>query len=109
MLTLRVGEDAIIVVTCGDSRLDNRKVKEELGGKGHMMPGSEASEITGHPVGAITPLCLASVLPVFFDMRLKRFEEVVTAGGSTHAAIRIPLTRFAQLTGATWVDVCKEM
>lgn len=79
-LTLRVGEDAIMVVTCGDSRLDNRKVKEELGGKGHMMPGSEASEITGHPVGAITPLCLASVLPVFFDIRLKRFEEVVTAG-----------------------------
>ena len=46
-LTLRVGEDAIIVVTCGDSRLDNRKVKEELGGEGHMMPGSEASKITG--------------------------------------------------------------
>src|SRR5882724_10565076 len=44
-LTLRVGEDAIIVVTCGDSRLDNRKVKEELGGKGHMMPGSEASRL----------------------------------------------------------------
>ena len=61
------------------------------------------------PVGAITPLCLGSLLPVFFDIGLKRFEEVVTAGGSTHAAIRIPLTRFAQLTGATWVDVCKEM
>jgi prolyl-tRNA editing enzyme YbaK/EbsC (Cys-tRNA(Pro) deacylase) len=102
-LTLRVGEDAIIVVTCGDSRLDNRKVKEELGGKGHMMPGSEASEITGHSVGAITPLCLGSLLPVFFDIELKRFEEVVTAGGSTHAAIRIPLTRFAELTG----DVCR--
>jgi prolyl-tRNA editing enzyme YbaK/EbsC (Cys-tRNA(Pro) deacylase) len=108
-LTLRVGEDAIIVVTCGDSRLDNRKVKEKLGGKGRMMPGPEASEITGHPVGAITPLCLASILPVFFDIGLKRFEEVVTAGGSTQAAIRIPLTRFAQLIGATWVDVCKEM
>jgi prolyl-tRNA editing enzyme YbaK/EbsC (Cys-tRNA(Pro) deacylase) len=108
-LTLRVGEHAIIVVTCGDSKLDNRKVKKELGGKGQMMPGSEASEITGHSVGAITPLCLGSFLPVFFDIGLKRFEEVVTAGGSTHAAIRIPLTRFAQLTGATWVDVCKEM
>ena len=80
-LTLRVGEDAVIVVTCGDSRLDNRKVKEELGGKGQMMPGSEASEITGHSVGAITPLCLGSLLPVFFDIGLKRFEEVVTAGG----------------------------
>jgi len=107
-LTLRVGEDAIIVVTCGDARLDNRKVKERLGGKGHLMPGSEASELTGHAVGAITPLCLRSPMPVYFDVGLKRFEEVVTAGGSTHAAIRIPLTRFAQLTGATWVDVCKE-
>ena len=32
-LTLRVGDDAMIVVTCGDSRLDNRKVKEQLGAK----------------------------------------------------------------------------
>ncbi len=81
-LTLRVGEAVMIVVTCGDSRLDNRKVKEELGGKGHMMPGSEASEITGHSV---------------------------TAEGSTHAAIRIPPDRFAQLVDAKWVDVCKDI
>src|SRR5499433_163705 len=111
-LTLRVGDDAIIVVTCGDARLDNRKVKEELGGKGHMMPGSEASEITGHPVGAITPLCLGSLLPVCFDIGLKRFEEVVTAGGSTHAAIRIPLTRFASSPaprGSTSAKRCKPM
>ena len=59
-----------------------------------MMPGSEASEITGHSVVAITPLCLGSSRPVFFDIGSKRFDEVVTAGGSTHAAIRIPLTRF---------------
>ncbi len=105
-LTLRVGGDAMIVVTCGDSRLDNRKVKDALGGKGRMMPGPEAAEITGHPVGGITPLCLAKPLPVFFDVQLKRFDEVVTAACSTHAAIRIPPERFAELVGATWVDVC---
>jgi prolyl-tRNA editing enzyme YbaK/EbsC (Cys-tRNA(Pro) deacylase) len=92
-----------------DSRLDNRKVKEKLGRKGHMMTGSEASEITGHSVSAIAPLWLGSSLPVYFDIGVQRFEEVVTAGGSTHAAIRLPLSRFAQLTGATWVDVCREM
>src|SRR5256885_13033085 len=53
-LTLRVGENAIIVVTCDNSRLDNRKVKKELGNKGQMMPSSKTSEITGHSVGAIT-------------------------------------------------------
>lgn len=107
-LTLRVGDDVMIVVTCGDSRLDNRKVKEALGGQGRMIPGPEASEITGHPVGGITPLCLAVPLPVFFDIQLKRFDEVVTAAGSTHAAIRIPPDRFAQLVDAKWVDVCKD-
>jgi prolyl-tRNA editing enzyme YbaK/EbsC (Cys-tRNA(Pro) deacylase) len=98
----------MIVVTCGDGRLDNRKLKDALGGKGRMMSGLEASAITGHPVGGITPLCLATPLPVFFDIQLKRFEEVVTAAGSTHAAIRIPPDRFAQLVDAKWVDVCKE-
>ena len=107
-LTLRVSNLAMIVVTCGDGRLDNRKLKDALGGKGRMMSGLEASAITGHPLGGITPLCLATPLPVFFDVQLKRFEEVVTAAGSTHAAIRIPPDRFAQLVDAKWVDVCKE-
>jgi len=107
-LMLRVGDNAMIVVTCGDSRLDNRKVKDALGGKGRMISGPEASELTGHPVGGITPLCLATPLPVFFDVRLKRFAEVVTAAGSTHAAIRIPLVRFAELVGAKWIDVCQD-
>lgn len=106
-LTLRVANHPVIVVTCGDARLDNRKVKDALGGKGQMVPGAEASEITGHPVGGITPLCLSTPLPVFFDIQLKRFEEVVTAAGSTHAAIRIPPDRFAQLVNAEWVDICK--
>src|SRR5215469_11085452 len=107
-LTLRVADRVLIVVTCGNARLDNRKVKDALGAKGSMVPGPEASTITGHPIGGITPLCLATKLPVFFDLQLKRFDEVVTAGGSTHAAIRVPPNRFAQLVGAEWIDVCKD-
>ena len=86
----------------------NRKVKDALGAKGSMVSGLEASKITGHPIGGITPLCLATKLPVFFDLQLKRFDEVVTAGGSTHAAIRVPPDRLARLVDAEWIDVCKE-
>jgi prolyl-tRNA editing enzyme YbaK/EbsC (Cys-tRNA(Pro) deacylase) len=107
-LMLRVADRALIVVICGDARLDNRKVKDALGAKGSMVPGPEASKITGHPIGGITPLCLATKLPVFFDLQLKRFGEVVTAGGSTHAAIRVPPDRFAQLVDAEWIDVCRD-
>jgi len=107
-LALRVGSEVKIVVTCGDSRLDNRKVKEVLGGKGRMIPGPEAAALTGHPVGGITPLCLAVPLPIFFDVQLQRFDEVVTAAGSTHSAIRIPPRRFAELVDAKWVDICSQ-
>src|SRR5215467_13819714 len=107
-LTLRVADRVLIVVICGDARLDNRKVKDALGAKGSMVPGPEASKITGHPIGGITPLCLSTRLPVFFDLQLKHFDEVVTAGGSTRAAIRVPPDRFAQLVDAEWIDVSKD-
>lgn len=107
-LTLWVGKEATIVVACGDSRLDNHKIKEALGGKGRLMSAPEAAEITGHPVGGITPLGLASALPIYFDVQLKQFDEVVTAAGSTHSAIRLPPERFADLVDAAWVDVCKD-
>lgn len=105
-LTLRVGREVVVAVIPGDARLDNRKSKDALGGKARMLAGEEASALTGHPVGGITPLRLAAPLPVYFDIGLRRFDEVVTAAGATHAAIRVPPSRFAEIVGARWVDIC---
>ncbi len=106
-LTMKVAGEPLMLVSCGDSRLDNRKTKDVFGGKAKMLPSNEAAELTGHPVGAITPLCMTTKIPVYFDKGLKEFGEVVTSGGSTHAAIRIPPLKFAELVDAVWVDVCK--
>jgi prolyl-tRNA editing enzyme YbaK/EbsC (Cys-tRNA(Pro) deacylase) len=46
---------------------------------------------------------------VFFDVQLQRFDEVVTAAGTTHSAIRIPPHRLAELVDAIWVDICSEL
>ncbi|HKX09778.1 MAG TPA: YbaK/EbsC family protein [Stellaceae bacterium] len=106
-LTLGVGERTIIVVACGTSRLDNKKAKAVLGGKARMLPPEEAAAITGHPVGGVCAFGLATPLPIYFDVRLKRFDVVVPAAGSTHAALRINPLRMAELVGASWVDVCE--
>jgi prolyl-tRNA editing enzyme YbaK/EbsC (Cys-tRNA(Pro) deacylase) len=63
--------------------------------------------ITGHAVGGVCPFGLASPLPVFCDVSLKDFGEVVPAAGSTHSAVRISPMRMAELVKAEWVDVCK--
>lgn len=106
-LSLRVGERNLLLVACGDSRLDNKKVKSVLGGKARMLPPEEAAALTGHPVGGVCPFGLATPLPIYFDVRLKAYDEVVPGAGSTHSAIRINPLRMAELVGAEWVDVCE--
>ncbi|WP_262269213.1 YbaK/EbsC family protein [Microvirga yunnanensis] len=106
-LSLRVGEKSFLVVTSGTARLDNRKVKATFGGKASMLDAEQVQALTGHPVGGVCPFGLATPLPVYCDISLKTFEEVVPAAGSIHTAIRINPLRMAELVGADWVDVCQ--
>jgi prolyl-tRNA editing enzyme YbaK/EbsC (Cys-tRNA(Pro) deacylase) len=97
----------MLVVAGGTARLDNRKFKDTFGGKARMLAAEEVVELTSHPVGGVCPFGLPSPLPIYCDVSLKRFEEVVPAAGSTNSAVRISTERLAALTGATWVDVCQ--
>jgi prolyl-tRNA editing enzyme YbaK/EbsC (Cys-tRNA(Pro) deacylase) len=106
-LTMRVGERTVLVVATGDSRLDNHKLKAALGGRARMLPADDAAALTGHPAGGVCPFALATPLPVYFDVKLQAYGEVVPAAGDTHAALRIEPHRFAELVDAEWVDVCK--
>jgi prolyl-tRNA editing enzyme YbaK/EbsC (Cys-tRNA(Pro) deacylase) len=107
-LSVRVGERNLLLVTCGNSRLDNKKAKAALGGKVKMLPPDQVLALTGHPVGGVCPFGLATPLPVYFDISLRAFDEVVPAAGSTHAAMRINPLRMAGLVDAEWVDVCEQ-
>jgi len=107
-LSLRIGERVVLLVARGDARLDNRKAKAAFGGKPRMLDAEEVAELTGHPVGGVCPFGLARPLPVYCDVSLQAFDEVVPAAGSTRSAIRIAPLRMAALTGAQWVDVCQD-
>lgn len=106
-LSLRVGERVILIVAAGTSRMDNKKVKAQFGGKPKMLGLEEVAEITGHEVGGVCPFGLKSPLPIYCDVSLKAFDIVVPAAGSTHSAVRITPERLAELTAAEWVDVCE--
>ncbi|MNZ69940.1 Cys-tRNA(Pro)/Cys-tRNA(Cys) deacylase YbaK [compost metagenome] len=107
-LSLRVGERTVLIVARGDARLDNRKLKEALGGKAKMLAAEEVAELTGHPVGGVCPFGLATPLPIYCDVSLRAFEEVLPAAGALHSAVRIDPERLAELVEADWVDVCQE-
>ena len=105
-LSLRIKDRALLIVTCGDARLNNRKIKDVLGGKPRMLGADEVVALTGHPVGGVCPFGLATPLPVYCDVSLKAFDEVVPAAGSINSAVRIAPERMASLVNAEWIDVC---
>jgi prolyl-tRNA editing enzyme YbaK/EbsC (Cys-tRNA(Pro) deacylase) len=106
-ICLAVGGKVLLVVAGGTGRLDNRKIKDVLGGKGRMLSAEEVAAATGHPVGGVCPFGLPSALPIYCDVSLRRYGEVVPAAGSANAAVRIGTERLAALTKAIWVDVCR--
>ena len=107
-LSVRVGDRVVLVVTKGTARLDNKKARDALGGKPRMLGADEVVALTGHPVGGVCPFGLATPLQVYCDVSLKEFAEVWPAAGSVNSSVRISPARMAELTGASWVDVCQE-
>ena len=106
-ICLRVGEQVMLVVAGGTARLDNRKSKDCFRGKPRMLGLDEVVEITGHPIGGVCPFGLRQPLPIYCDVSLRRFAEVLPAAGAVNAAVRIATDRLAEITDATWVDICQ--
>ena len=105
-LSLRVGDTVALVCTRGDARLHNAKAKAALGAKPRMLGADEVEAITGHPVGGVCPFGLAAPLPVYCDVSLKAFATVFPAAGSRTSSVELTPAHLAQLTDATWIDIC---
>lgn len=105
-ICLRAGETILLVVAAGTKRLDNRKFRDRFGTKPRMLGADDVVSATSHPIGGVCPFGLPSPLPVYCDISLRDFSEVLPAAGATNAAVRISPDLMAQLTGAEWVDVC---
>lgn len=105
-LSLKVKEEVILVVARGDARLDNKKLKSVFGAKARMLSCDEVVTWTGHPVGGVCPFGLENPLTVYCDVSLRGFDEVLPAAGAIHSAVRLSPNRLAELTDATWIDVC---
>lgn len=106
-ICLRAGDTVMLIVAKGTARLDNRKFKDTFAAKPRMLAAEEVEALTSHPVGGVCPFGLPQPLPVYCDVSLKAFEEVVPAAGAINAALRIAPDRMAALTDARWVDVCQ--
>ena len=106
-LAVRAGDHAFLLCTRGDTRLDNRKCKDELGARPRMLGPEETLELTGHPVGGVCPFGLERPMSIYLDVSLKAFDTVYPAGGSLNTSVEVPTERLFSLVGERWVDLCR--
>lgn len=107
-LSFHVGEQAILIVTAGDTKIDNAKYKTTFGTKAKMLSFEEVEPLIGHGVGGVCPFGINEGVKVYLDESMKRFETVFPACGSSNSAIELTIPELEQYSGyEKWVDVCK--
>ena len=107
-LSFLVKDDAILVVTAGDARIDNPKYKTQFGTKAKMLSPEQVESLVGHAVGGVCPFGINPGVKVFLDVSLKRFQTVFPSCGSSNSAIELTLDEMEKYSGyLEWIDVCK--
>lgn len=103
------GEQAVLILTEGTAKVDNRKYKDTFHVKAKMIPFDEVEKIIGHAPGGVCPFGINDGVEVYLDESLKKFTTVYPAAGNDHSAVKLTIPELEQIAGAKgWVDVCKE-
>ena len=108
-LAFKAETACILIITAGDTKIDNKKFKDEFSIKAKMLTADEVKDITGHEVGGVCPFGLKNPdIRVYCDESMKRFSTVFPACGSSNSAIELTCDELYSLSKSLkWVDVCK--
>lgn len=106
----RKGDDAaVLVITSGDLRVDEKKVQALVcATEGHRLGRADADFVkarTGFSIGGVSPLAHATPLVTLIDEQLFRFQEIWAAAGHPHAVFRLTPQELQRLTAAPVGDV----
>ena len=95
---------AVLVVTSGDRRVDEKKVEAHVGKVGRADADFVKSR-TGFSIGGVSPVAHATPPVTLIDQDLLRFDVVWAAAGHPNGVFPLHPSDLQRLTGAPVVDV----
>jgi prolyl-tRNA editing enzyme YbaK/EbsC (Cys-tRNA(Pro) deacylase) len=95
---------AVLVVTSGDKRVDEKKVEALVGPLGRA-DASFVKTKTGYSIGGVPPIAHLTASVTLIDRELQRFDSIWAAAGHPHAVFCLSPVDLLQLTGAPVADV----
>jgi len=97
-------EAAVLVITSGDRRVDEKKVAALVGAIGRA--DAEFVKVrTGFSIGGVSPVAHLTESVTLVDADLFRFDEIWAAAGHPHAVFKLKPQDLEVLAGAPVADV----
>ena len=103
----KADEVAVLVVTSGDRRVDEKRVAALTGPLGRADADFVKAR-TGFSIGGVSPLAHLSPPVTLIDRELFRFSEIWAAAGHPNGVFRLSPDDLVRLTGAPVADVVQE-
>lgn len=100
----KADDAAVLVVTSGDRRVDEKKLDAVVGKTGRADADFVRAR-TGFAIGGVPPLAHATPPVTLIDRELLRFDEIWAAAGHPYAVFRLSPSALQALTGAPLVDI----
>ena len=97
----------LLVVTCGDKKINTKKLTKILGVKKVRFADEETvAASTGFSPGGVSPIGLVKEVPLYLDQSLWDFDLVYAAAGTANSALPVSPDRLCEITKAKVIDVC---
>ena len=100
----RSDDAAVLVVTSGDRRVDEKRVAA-IAGALARADATFVKERTGFSIGGVAPLAHASTPVTLIDRELFRFAEIWAAAGHPNGVFMLTPDDLVRLTAAPVADV----
>lgn len=101
-------KDYLVVCLPLEFEIDLKKVAHELDKKQvHLADNKNLINITGYVHGANTPIGISfkEGFPIYFDERVKEFEEVSVSAGKVGRSVRLKLDDLMKLVNGKFLQV----
>jgi prolyl-tRNA editing enzyme YbaK/EbsC (Cys-tRNA(Pro) deacylase)/predicted Fe-S protein YdhL (DUF1289 family) len=103
----KTDDAAVLVITSGDMRVDEKKVAALVGPLGRADAGFVKIK-TGYSIGGVPPIAHATPSVTLIDEELFRFDEIWAAAGHPHGVFKLKPEDLMRLSGAPVVNVVEQ-
>lgn len=101
----KASDRPVLVIACGDNRVDEKKVSGVIGEKIGRADADFVRARTGFVIGGVAPFAHAERPLVLVDATVRRFARMWAAAGTPHAVFSIASEDLIRLAGGPVADI----